>query len=372
MRDTVGGMTTTRAASVHVAAQQSFLFSVAATAPKRNRGKALAAVAVRCTHAIVADLHDARIAAWTAATSVPGAETVVLTAAWDALHRVGDAPTAWHDLVTRDHYLVGLRAAVAAAIRHSSPNRRPDLSTALRHIVASLDAVVRDGEALCQYMVTDLTSRGEWYTPREELLQEARMAVVTAAVRFDPFHGMLFRNFACTWIRGLVTRHEEDHGRTVRVPVHARAAATKIFRYLGEHPGASESDIVAATGLRVSTIRLVHECVSATPHVSMKAIDGSTDHENNDDDTNTMRPCHPALLCGTPEDDLEAVDRRRTDDNIISLAAALNAAVARKCDPEVVEAVVASTFGDAWPTAAAILRVDPPVRRRRAQAAATA
>jgi RNA polymerase primary sigma factor len=63
-----------------------------------------------------------------------------------------------------------------------------------------------------------------------DLVQEGNIGLMKAVDKFEYRRGFKFSTYATWWIRQAITRATADQGRTIRVPVHALEAVTKLNR----------------------------------------------------------------------------------------------------------------------------------------------
>ena len=63
-----------------------------------------------------------------------------------------------------------------------------------------------------------------------DLIQEGNIGLMKAVDRWQPGRGLRFSTYATWWIRQAVGRGVADYGRTIRLPVHAVEAITKVER----------------------------------------------------------------------------------------------------------------------------------------------
>jgi len=92
-----------------------------------------------------------------------------------------------------------------------------------------LQATVRAGEQATQAFVTSnlrlvvsIAKRYQWSgLPLLDLVQEGNLGLIHAVGKFDHRKGFKFSTYATWWIRQAITRGIANHGRTIRLPVHA-------------------------------------------------------------------------------------------------------------------------------------------------------
>ena len=121
----------------------------------------------------------------------------------------------------------------------------------------------------------------------DDLLQVGRLGLVTAALRFNPRHGVAFRSFARPMIRGEILHHLRDHLHPVRPPrglVELRDRVVRCqwryrkkhgrepsFRVLQQELGVDAMALEEATGLcrrrplSLADKRVEPQCSRAVP-----------------------------------------------------------------------------------------------------------
>src|SRR6202008_4407797 len=106
------------------------------------------------------------------------------------------------------------------------------------------DKIVERCLPLADHIARRFEGRGE---PRDDLVQVARVGLVSAVVRFDVEAGSDFVSFAVPTIMGEVRRHFRDNSWSVKVPrrlkelhLRLRAATADLSQRLGRAPTASE------------------------------------------------------------------------------------------------------------------------------------
>src|SRR5579859_8145309 len=86
----------------------------------------------------------------------------------------------------------------------------------------------------------------------EDLVQEGMLGLIRAVEKFDWRRGFKFSTYGILWIRQAIQRGLQNHGRTIRVPVHVAQRQVKVRKLeselstkLGREPSDEELAVVA-------------------------------------------------------------------------------------------------------------------------------
>jgi RNA polymerase primary sigma factor len=70
--------------------------------------------------------------------------------------------------------------------------------------------------------------------PMEDLVQEGMLGLIRAVEKFDWRRGFKFSTYGILWIRQAIQRGLQNHGRTIRVPVHVAQRQVKVRKLESE------------------------------------------------------------------------------------------------------------------------------------------
>jgi RNA polymerase primary sigma factor len=100
--------------------------------------------------------------------------------------------------------------------------------------------------------------------PMEDLVQEGMLGLIRAVEKFDWRRGFKFSTYGTLWIRQAIQRGLQNHGRTIRVPVHiaqrqvkVRKAESELSTKLGREP--TDEEIAVVVELSVDEVNELRE-----------------------------------------------------------------------------------------------------------------
>jgi RNA polymerase primary sigma factor len=100
--------------------------------------------------------------------------------------------------------------------------------------------------------------------PMEDLVQEGMLGLIRAVEKFDWRKGFKFSTYGTLWIRQAIQRGLQNHGRTIRVPVHiaqreikVRKVESELSTKLSREP--TDEEVAAAAGLEVEEVAELRE-----------------------------------------------------------------------------------------------------------------
>jgi RNA polymerase primary sigma factor len=70
--------------------------------------------------------------------------------------------------------------------------------------------------------------------PMEDLVQEGMLGLIRAVEKYDWRKGFKFSTYGTLWIRQAIQRGLQNHGRTIRIPVHVAQREVKVRKIEGE------------------------------------------------------------------------------------------------------------------------------------------
>ncbi|MGZ4330196.1 MAG: sigma-70 family RNA polymerase sigma factor [Solirubrobacteraceae bacterium] len=95
--------------------------------------------------------------------------------------------------------------------------------------------------------------------PMEDLVQEGMLGLIRAVEKFDWRRGFKFSTYGTLWIRQAIQRGLQNHGRTIRVPVHVAQRQVKVRKVeselstkLGREP--TDEEIAEVANLSVDEV----------------------------------------------------------------------------------------------------------------------
>ncbi len=149
----------------------------------------------------------------------------------------------------REHSLLTAAEEVELAKRIE----RGDLAAKERMINANLRLVVSQAR---RYQGHGL--------PMEDLVQEGMLGLIRAVEKFDWRRGFKFSTYGTLWIRQALQRGLQNHGRTIRLPVHVAQRQTKVRKVeselstkLGREP--TDEEIAAVAEIPVDEVAELRE-----------------------------------------------------------------------------------------------------------------
>src|SRR5579884_4335830 len=100
--------------------------------------------------------------------------------------------------------------------------------------------------------------------PMGDLVQEGMLGLIRAVEKFDWRRGFKFSTYGTLWIRQAIQRGLQNHGRTIRVPVHVAQRQVKVRKLeselaakLGREP--SDEEIAAVAELPLDEVMELRE-----------------------------------------------------------------------------------------------------------------
>ena len=114
--------------------------------------------------------------------------------------------------------------------------------------------------------------------PMEDLVQEGMLGLIRAVEKFDWRRGFKFSTYGTLWIRQAIQRGLQNHGRTIRVPVHVSQRQVKVRKIesdlntkLGREP--TDEEIAAVAGLELDEVIELRELSRAMTSLDQPVSD---------------------------------------------------------------------------------------------------
>jgi RNA polymerase primary sigma factor len=100
--------------------------------------------------------------------------------------------------------------------------------------------------------------------PMEDLVQEGMLGLIRAVEKFDWRRGFKFSTYGTLWIRQAIQRGLQNHGRTIRVPVHVAQRQVKVRKIESELSGKlsrepTDDELAAVAELTVDEVAELRE-----------------------------------------------------------------------------------------------------------------
>jgi RNA polymerase primary sigma factor len=138
--------------------------------------------------------------------------------------------TADTGVLTENSLDLFLRAARA----HSLLTAEEEIDLAQRIERGDLPAKERMINANLRLVVSQARRYQGHGLPMEDLVQEGMLGLIRAVEKFDWRRGFKFSTYGTLWIRQALQRGLQNHGRTIRLPVHVAQRQTKVRKVEGE------------------------------------------------------------------------------------------------------------------------------------------
>jgi RNA polymerase primary sigma factor len=140
----------------------------------------------------------------------------------------------------------------------------------------------------------------------EDLVQEGMLGLIRAVEKFDWRRGFKFSTYGTLWIRQAIQRGLQNHGRTIRVPVHVAQRQVKVRKIeselstkLSREP--TDEEIAAVAELTPDEVNELRELSRGL---------ASLDQPVSDDGETALGDLLPADRLG-PSEEVESADRDR-------------------------------------------------------------
>ncbi|MGP0049911.1 MAG: RNA polymerase sigma factor RpoD/SigA [Solirubrobacteraceae bacterium] len=121
-----------------------------------------------------------------------------------------------------------------AARTHTLLTAEEEIELAKRIERGDLEAKERMINANLRLVVSQARRYQGHGLPMEDLVQEGMLGLIRAVEKFDWRRGFKFSTYGTLWIRQALQRGLQNHGRTIRLPVHVAQRQTKVRKVEGE------------------------------------------------------------------------------------------------------------------------------------------
>jgi RNA polymerase primary sigma factor len=121
-----------------------------------------------------------------------------------------------------------------AARAHSLLTAEEEINLAQRIERGDLAAKERMINANLRLVVSQARRYQGHGLPMEDLVQEGMLGLIRAVEKFDWRRGFKFSTYGTLWIRQALQRGLQNHGRTIRLPVHVAQRQTKVRKVESE------------------------------------------------------------------------------------------------------------------------------------------
>jgi RNA polymerase primary sigma factor len=151
-----------------------------------------------------------------------------------------------------------------AARAHSLLTAEEEIELAKRIERGDLEAKERMINSNLRLVVSQARRYQGHGLPMEDLVQEGMLGLIRAVEKFDWRRGFKFSTYGTLWIRQALQRGLQNHGRTIRLPVHVAQRQTKVRKVeselstkLGREP--TDEEIAAEAKLDVEEVAELRE-----------------------------------------------------------------------------------------------------------------
>ena len=151
-----------------------------------------------------------------------------------------------------------------SARAHSLLTAEEEIDLAQRIEKGDLEAKERMINANLRLVVSQARRYQGHGLPMEDLVQEGMLGLIRAVEKFDWRRGFKFSTYGTLWIRQALQRGLQNHGRTIRLPVHVAQRQTKVRKIESELSTklgreATDEEIAAEAKLPVEEVAELRE-----------------------------------------------------------------------------------------------------------------